>query len=282
MDNMVISNQENFEDIKKKIISEGANKFHVLADFDRPLTYSYSKDGKKIPSLISVLRDGDYISNEYAQKAHELFDKYHPIEIDPEILNEKKKNAMNEWWNTHFDLLIKSGLKMSHLKDIVNSGIVKFREGVPEFVEYLHDKKIPLVVISSSGIGDALQIFFEKYDLLYDTVHIITNLYEWDESGKAKEIKKPIIHGMNKDETVLKDIPKIYEEMKDRKNVLLLGDSPSDLGMITGFDYNNLLKIGFLNEKVEERLDEYKNIYDVVITNDSDFSYVRDFIKLID
>ena len=141
MENIVISNQENFENLKKKIIVEGADKFHVLADFDRTLIYSYNKDGKKIPSLISVLRDGDYISKEYAQKAHELYEKYHPIEMDDDIPPEEKKKAMNEWWNTHFDLLIKSGLKKSHLEDIVNSGIVKFREGVPEFVEYLHNKR---------------------------------------------------------------------------------------------------------------------------------------------
>jgi hypothetical protein len=35
--------------------------------------------------------------------------------------------------------------------------------------------------------------------------------------------REPIIHSFNKDETVVKNFP-IYEEIKDRKNILLLGD----------------------------------------------------------
>jgi hypothetical protein len=36
--------------------------------------------------------------------------------------------------------------------------------------------------------------------------------------------------------------------------------------MIEGFHYNNLLKIGFLNDKEEELLKEYKKNYNIVLT----------------
>jgi 5'-nucleotidase len=63
-----------------------------------------------------------------------------------------------------------------------------------------------------------------------------------DEDGKAIAIKEPIIHSFNKGETVVKDSP-IYEEIKERKNILLLGDSLGDVRMADGFDYENILKI---------------------------------------
>ena len=63
--------------------------------------------------------------------------------------------------------------------------------------------------------------------------------------------KKTIITSWSKDETVLKEFPEIYNKIKDRKNVILIGDELGDVGMIEGFDYDNLLKIGFLNEKFE-------------------------------
>ena len=79
--NIIISNPKHFEEIKQKIISDGAGRFHVLADFDGTLTYNHDKNGKLYPPLISILRDRDYISKEYAEKAHELANKYRPIEF---------------------------------------------------------------------------------------------------------------------------------------------------------------------------------------------------------
>jgi len=280
MENVIISNPENFEEIKQKIISDGAKKFHVLADFDRTLTTAFV-GGKKVSSAIAILRNENYLSEEYSQKAHALADYYHPIEFNLNIPIKEKKKYMQEWWKKHCNLLIKSGLNKKHLERIVDEEKVKFRKGALEFIDLLHKIHIPLIIISSSGIGDVIPLLLDKYGRLYDNVKIITNLYKWDKSGKAIGINEPIIHVFNKDETVLKDLPKIYRDIQNRKNVLLLGDSLGDLGMIEGFDYNNLLKVGFLNYDVEKNLEKYKENFDVVITNDSDMNFVNEFVKEI-
>jgi hypothetical protein len=44
--------------------------------------------------------------------------------------------------------------------------------------------------------------------------------------------------------------------------------------MIEWFEYENLLKIWFLNEKEEEHLDEYKKAYDVILTWDNDWDFI--------
>lgn len=278
MENIIISNSKYFEELKTKILSEGADKLHVVADFDRTLTKCFV-NGVKIPSIVSVLRNENYLSEEYSKKATELADYYHSIEIDAKIPLDEKKKYMQEWWEEHFKLLIDSGLNKKNLERVINEGKVEFREGTEEFLDLLHEKKIPLIIFSSSGIGNLIPMYLERHKKLYDNIHIITNLYKWDKEGKAIEVNKPVIHVLNKDETSIKRFPKIYKEVKDRKNVLLLGDSLGDLGMIKGFDYENLLKVGFLNEKVEEILGEYKKNFDVVITNDSDMDYVNEMIK---
>jgi len=51
--------------------------------------------------------------------------------------------------------------------------------------------------------------------------------------------------------------------------------------MIEGFNYNNLIKIGFLNENTEENLEIYKNNFDIIILNDSDTGYINKLIKEI-
>ena len=149
MKDVIFTDKKYFELNKRKFVEDGAEKFHVLADFDRTLTKSFV-DGKKTPSIISELRRGNYISKEYAEKVQTLADKYHPIEIDPNISFKEKKKAMNEWWSKHFNLLIKSGLNKKHLERIISEGKIQFRKGVPEFLDFLYGNGIPLVILSSA------------------------------------------------------------------------------------------------------------------------------------
>lgn len=280
MKNIVIPNPEKLEELKKAISKGGAEKLHVLADFDRTLTYAFV-DGKSVPSIIAILRDGNYLTPDYAEKAHKLYNKYHPIEVNPRISLEKKKKAMQEWWKAHFDLLIKSGLNRKDLERVVESGKIKFRDGALEFIDFLKVHSIPLIIMSSSGLGgDVISMFLEKEGRLYNNVYIISNTYEWDKKGNMIAVKKPFIHVMNKDETIVKEFP-CYKQIKDRENVLLLGDSLGDKGMITGFDYDNLIKIGFVNENVEENLKYYSRAYDILILNDSSMDYVNELLREI-
>ena len=121
-------------------------------------------------------------------------------------------------------------------------------------------------------------MFLSREGRQTDSIHIISNSFEWDKNGNAIGVKQPIIHSLNKDETAIENFP-VHKVIQDRKNVLLLGDSLDDIKMIKGFDYENLLKIGFLNEKVKESLDIYKRNYDVVILNDSSLDFVNQLLR---
>ncbi len=109
---------------------------------------------------------------------------------------------------------------------------------------------------------------------------MVANLFNFDRRGRVTGVKEPIIHSINKDETTLQNFP-VFEVIKNRNNVILLGDSIGDVGMIEGFDYSNLLKIGFLNEDVENNLRTYKKRFDVIILNDSGMGYVNNLMKRI-
>ena len=280
MDNIVISNSVELEKVKKAILEQGKDKIHVLADFDRTLTKAFVND-KKILSIISLLRDENYLSSEYSEKAKALANKYHPIEIDLSIPFEEKKKAMHDWWTSHFKLLIKSGLNKKHLEKVIENGNIQFRQGASEFIDFLHEKEIPLIILSSAGLGgDSISMYLKKQGKLYDNVHIISNSYEWDSKGNAIGFKEPIITVMNKDETAIQNY-KFFNLIEKRRNVLLLGDSLGDVGMITGFDYDNLIKIGFLNDKIEDNLKKYKENFDIILLNDTDFNYINKLVKEI-
>ena len=48
--------------------------------------------------------------------------------------------------------------------------------------------------------------------------------------------------------------------------------------MADGMSHETVLKVGFLNEKIDELLPKFKEIYDVVITLEGDFSFVNEQI----
>lgn len=276
--NIIIPNPEKLEKIKQTMAKDGVENLYILADFDKTLTKAFV-DGKSIVSLISILRDGNYLTPDYAAKAHALYNKYHAIEIDPNVPFEEKERKMHEWWSVHYDLLIKSGLNKQDIKKAIDSGKVKLREGFGEFAEILHSKNIPLVILSAGGMGaEAIRMYLEKEKKFYDNIYIVSNAFEWGKVGNAIRVKQPIIHTLNKSGIAVRNFP-FYQKIKNRKNILLLGDSLEDADMVAGFDFENLIKIGFLNENIEENLEKYKEKFDVVVLNDSAMDYANEILK---
>lgn len=281
MSSIFYSNKTDFEKIIQNIKENGAEKLHFLADFDRTLTKSFI-DWEARPSLIWAMRQGGYLWEEYTKEAYRLFDEYHPIEVNPIIPLEEKKVKMSQWWNKHLELLINSKLNKKHIDEVINSGILELREWVWEFIVFLEQKDVPLVIISANGLGwDSIKLYLEAKNFMRKNIFIVSNEFIWDSNWYATWYKKPVIHVFSKDETVLKDFPEINSKVERRKNVILLWDSLWDHHMVEGFEYDNLLKIWFLNENEEELLEEYKKRYDVVLTWDPDFSFVNNLIKEI-
>jgi 5'-nucleotidase len=274
MQNTIFSNEKYTKNIIEKIKADWVNKLHILADFDRTMTKAFSW-WKLRSSLISVLRSEWYLSEEYSRKAYELFDYYNPIEINPAIPLEEKKEQMTIWWNKHLSLLVDSGIHKRDIENVISSWVIDLRPWIRDFLWVLKEHNIPIIIISANWLWtDSIKMYLEKEWVMSDNIKIISNEFYWDENWNAVWYDERVIHVFNKDETVLKEFPDIYNKIKDRKNVILLWDSLWDPGMIEGFEYENLLKIWFLNEKEEEHLDEYKKAYDVILTWDNDWDFI--------
>lgn len=280
-ENVIIPQPEKLQESLKIFKEQGKDKIHVLADFDRTLT-KFAIKGEKITSLIAILRKENLLNDEYSKTVGKLFDKYHPIEIDPNIPLKEKKEKMAEWWHLHNNELIKHKLNKKNIEQVINSGKIQFREGTPEFLNTLQQQNIPLIIMSSSGLGTyTISRFLAKEGGLYNNIHIISNSLEFDNEGNVIKFNEPVIHSLNKYETMVKDFPGVFEQIRDRRNVILLGDNIEDIGMVEGFDYDNIIKIGFLNEKVEEYLENYKKNFDVIIVNDGEMDFVNQILKEI-
>lgn len=90
-----------------------------------------------------------------------------------------------------------------------------------------------------------------KFLLVLILFKVISNFLKYDENGVIQGyLHDNLIHVFNKNEFALKNT-KYYDLIRNRDNVILMGDSLGDAGMADGISHANaILKIGFLYEHV--------------------------------
>ncbi len=275
MKNIYIPNEQELKKKIAKIKSDGFNKLHVISDWDSTLTREFV-DGVRVGSSFAKIRNGKYLSVDYVLKAHELFDFYHPFEIDPNISHKFRCEKMLEWWQRHLDFLIKSGMNKGVILDIINKKQIHPRDGLFEFLDLLNTNNIPILIFSA-GLGDFIKEFLISDNKLSSNVHIISNLFKFDDKGKVLGYENNIIHTFNKNEIEIENFH-YYDKIHKRNNVILLGDNLGDLGMIADVKHDCVIKIGFFNEGDEDLFNAFSKSFDVLILNDGSLLYVNELL----
>ena len=229
--------------------------------------------------MIAQIRNSNYLGTDYNTKAHALFDKYSPFEHNTSLPFADRSKILREWWNEHHALMIASGLTEKILDEVVAKKTLQFRDGALDFIGALAGKNIPLIIMSA-GSGDIIAKYLAQENRLTPNVHVVANKYKFDGQGRMIGVEEPVIHSLNKHEITLDGLP-LFDQIKNRRNVMLLGDSVDDLGMIEGFDYDHLLKIGFLNEPNEAREKEFRERFDMIVSHDDNMNEVNNIIRTI-
>ncbi|XP_072502561.1 7-methylguanosine phosphate-specific 5'-nucleotidase isoform X4 [Notamacropus eugenii] len=225
----------------------GCHKLQVISDFDMTLT-RFGFNGKRCPTSYNILDNSKLISEECQKKLKDLLHYYYPIEIDPNRTVKEKFPLMVEW------------------------------EGFETFFNTLYRSNIPLLIFSA-GIGDILEEMIRQMNVFHPNIRVVSNYMDFDESGYLQGFKGNLIHTYNKNSSVLED-SKYFEQLQAKTNILLLGDSMGDLTMADGVsNVGNILKIGFLNDKVEERRERYLDSYDIVLEKDETLDVVNGILS---
>ena len=246
------------------------NNFYVVADFDKTLTEGNSN------STWAVLANANELGEEYTKKRTDLYNYYRPIEIDSSISDEKKSEAMSQWWKAHINLFFEYGLKEEAITKGIEKGGLKYRTGAKEFLSKMKELEVPVIIISA-GIGNIIEEFLKFENDYFDNIHIVSNYINF-ENGYIKNFKGDIIHALNKNIVNLDESSK--DLLVERNNILLLGDGLADLKMISENDKEKAVTVGFLEEKVEENLEYFNKAFDIVITNQGTFNDVNKILKI--
>ncbi|KAI9983125.1 hypothetical protein PInf_007052 [Phytophthora infestans] len=276
---MIIRDPDAFAHKMKKFVEDGPEQLLVIADFDRTLTPYYKpqsdpqKPLEQENSSHGLLMTSSALPPEVATAHQKLFARYYPSEYQ---------------------------LSKDQVKTAVASGSLSFRPGFHSLFRLLHDQQVPTLVFSA-GLYDVIHAALEKefaaehncthitaeeipdeQKFTPDNVHVVSNMMHFDAKGRIERFDGPVIHPLTKTAHALLDSPYWKEcQLDKRRNVLLLGDSRGDVRMADGLDADEIIRIGFLNLKVDEALEEYLELYDVVFTDDASLVPVQMLIEQI-
>ncbi|KOB65836.1 Cytosolic 5'-nucleotidase 3, partial [Operophtera brumata] len=273
----------NGEDLLRKInkiIVEGYNRLQIVTDFDNTLTADDGVDGKPVLNSFEMFRKCPSIPQSYKDEDYQLFIRYKPIENDPHMSIEEKSQHLVEWYRAAHNLM--KGLKFprQELKDIARNVTGSFRDGIHELISWINNRKVPILVLSS-GLGEAVVDTLEEANLSSPQMKVLSNFLEVDAEDIIIGMKGNPIHSLNKNEASIKGT-EYYEKIKERSNVILMGDTIGDANMVDGMDnYDTVIKIGYLSTKRLTLLPEYLCNFDIVSQNDQTMDVIRDLVNLL-
>ncbi|XP_032090607.1 cytosolic 5'-nucleotidase 3A isoform X2 [Thamnophis elegans] len=274
-----IKDPEKVEEIICGLIKGGAAKLQIITDFDMTLS-RFTHNGKRCPTCHNIIDNCNLITEECRTKLFHLKEIYYAIEIDPNLTVEEKYPYMVEWYNKSHALLIEQGLQKNKLAEIVRESDVMLKEGYEFFFDKLQEHNIP-VFIFSAGIGDILEQIIHQAGVYHSNIKVVSNFMEFDDNGILKGFKGELIHVYNKHDGALKNT-EYFKQLKDNSNIILLGDSQGDLTMADGVaNVEHILKVGYLNDKVEELLEKYMESYDIVLVKDDSLDVANSILQKI-
>ncbi|MCC6643428.1 haloacid dehalogenase-like hydrolase [Candidatus Peregrinibacteria bacterium] len=269
---------ENFESKLKQLNKDGLERLLVVADFDRTLTPSMY-NGHNAANSSQVLSAAGIMPGGFRTGMDQLFAKYHPIELDHGLTIEEKSPLMVEWWMAVFGLMKEYGYSRQKLSEIIASGTLHWRDGVLDFLRKLHQARVPLLIFSA-GMGDVIVEGLKAQGVEMELIDVIANFGNFAEDGSYLGTKEPIVHCLDKNESLL-EVFGLKNKFAERFNVLLIGDSLHDLEMIEGGNHRQILKLGYLNHPSEAARLKYRQGFDLIVEGDGDFRPINDLLDRI-
>jgi HAD superfamily hydrolase (TIGR01544 family) len=280
----------NFEE-KLKDLKKDPKKLMIVSDFDFTLTKKYHKD-LNLFSSYCVLESSEMISEDFKRLNKELFGKYSSFENDISMDFETRDKLMQQWFKENLDLVLEENLSKEDFQSMILESERNFyyRYGILELFELIHTYHIPFFIISGGIfeiIEESLKIILPFYNELKqkNLIHIVANRFEYDSEGKVCGYKEPFVYTFNKGET----LKHIFKEFNTgQENIIVMGDHLNDTDTIKHIDYENEIKIGFINyfedsltEQQHKMIEAYQLKYDVCLINDGNLTFVNNLIKKI-
>jgi 2-hydroxy-3-keto-5-methylthiopentenyl-1-phosphate phosphatase len=304
--NIEINDSKNFSSKIEHFIS--SYKLHpknlvLVTDFDFTITkrFNYQKN----ISLFSSYRfyDESLIGGDQQkilEIQNQLCNKYMKYETDASYDKSIREKKVHEFYSKSLDVYINPNFTRNSIGKMLKKLKEKFelRKYTKDLFEMLIKLGIPIIIVSGGVKEVIIDLLkkciknFENY-LSQKKIIIIANDLYFEEGKGCVGHSTDVIYAFNKSNFVKETIKKNFPDVK---NVIVMGDHVNDYDSVQDLEItkNNIIGFGFVNIKpefmedetkkeiIKKNVEDYKNIYDINLVGDSDFSYIIKLLKLFE
>ena len=172
-----------------------------------------------------------------------------------------------EWWERAHGLMMRYGVpKRQLIPRLVRDAKMIPRPGALELLKRLEELDVPVLIVSA-GLSDVIEEFLRQHGALSENVTVCSNRlnYAADQTPQSVE-PSPSITSFTK-AYAYSSASSFFEQHSDRKNLLVLGDSVTDVDAAENVPYDKCLSVGFLNARPDGTA--HAKAFDAVVLGNS-------------
>lgn len=250
--------------------ADGPSHLGIVTDFDNTLT-TYRVNGISGPSTFKVLELSGLFSEEFKEKSVALSNRYKPLEKDQSIPHEEKFKMMDDWWTSTFTNYLGQDILQSSMPEMLRRSNIRFRHGIDALLTQCHDRNVSFTVVSA-GLGNIVQLMLETVAQPSD-FHVVSNFMLFGEDGVLSGFTTPMIHSLSKSVAL--------RSRATRKNLIVMGDLPTDIAVVDRVDYEEAIFVGFANDERKGSLDGYISQFDLIILHDGNLDVLEKLVRVV-
>lgn len=127
--------------------------------------------------------------------------------------------------------------------------------------------------VVSAGLGNIAQLLLEEVAETPEDFCVISNFMLFGPDEVLNGFTTPMIHCLSKSVALSAHHP--------RKNLIVMGDLPTDIAVVDNIEYDEAIFIGFANDERKGSLDGFIEKFDLIILHDGNLDAVGKLVRVI-
>jgi len=154
-----------------------------------------------------------------------------------------------EWWDRAHSYMVKHGMPPRQLiPRLVRESKMIPRPGALDMLKRLEDLGIPCLIVSA-GLSDVIEEFLRQHGALSENITVCSNRLNYAGDSTPKSVSPtPPITSFTK-EYAYSSASSFFAQHSARRNLVIMGDSITDVDPAVNVPHDHCLSIGFLNSR---------------------------------